>query len=452
MHSRLFPLILSGILCLPAIVGAEDWPQFRGPGGTGQSTESQIPTEWSARKNLQWKIKIPGYAWSCPIIWGDKVIVTTAISDKQTRPQPFAGGFGKGGFGKGGFGKGGLASQKPPAAVFRWEVYCLDRETGKEIWKQLAYEGRPTIPTHATNTYASETPVTDGERIYAYFGMTGLFCYDMTGKLLWKKNLGSYRMKFGWGTGSSPVLEGERLFVQCDNEEQSFLVALDRKTGEELWRVKRNEVSTWSTPFIWKNKQRTEVVTGGATVRSYDPATGKLLWSLGGMEGTVSPSPVGDRELLFFGVSGGFGGPGPLVAIKAGAAGDITLKRNEKSNAGVAWSDPRGGPSTASPLLYRDHLYILGRGTLTCYEARTGKTVFSRERLPNARGFTSSPWAADGKIYCLDENGMTYVIQAGPQFKVLAQNSLNDMFWSSPAIANGTLILRGADYLYCVKH
>jgi outer membrane protein assembly factor BamB len=552
---------VSGIL-LPSLGRADEWPQFRGPGGTGVSAGDQLPTQWSKDKNVAWKVKLPGYGWSSPVVWGDKVIVTTAVSDKQQKPASgsfggFGGGFGgpgggaggkggPGGFGggkggPGGFGgfggfgsrtqpgqimspgtqdrlkltpeqkkmiealqkevdgrlakiltdeqmkqfkapaggfrpggKGpagfpGFGSGRPPNAVFQWEVYCLNAADGKVIWKQTAANGKPTTSVGAWNTYATETPVTDGERVYAYFGCTGVFCYDFSGQLLWKANLGAFRISMGHGTGSSPVLEDGRLFIQCDNEDKSFLVALDARTGKELWRVDRPEQTSWSTPLVWKNKVRTEVVCLGTRVRSYEPATGKLLWELGGLSSQPKASPVASPDLLYVGSGGGFefggfgggGGQGggfgmsrnkPLFAIKAGASGDITLKDGAKSSAGVAWSLSRGGPSTASPLLHDGYLYILEErgGLITCFDAKTGKQVY-KERLQGAGGFTSSPWACKDKLFCLDDNGTTYVVQAGPNFKQLAQNNLGEQCWATPAAAGGAIFVRGVDYLYCIK-
>jgi outer membrane protein assembly factor BamB len=493
------------ILYVPAFSNAAEWPQFRGPGSTGVSTGTQLPDEWSKDKNVVWKAAVPGFGWSSPVVWGDKVIVTSASSQKQSKPRP-GGGFGggppggfrpggpgadeqpppggpgagrqpprggpPGGFGRGGFGPGG---GRPPDEVYRWEVYCLDRATGKILWKQLAAEQKPTISKQSSNSYATETPVTDGERVYAYFGMTGLYCYDLSGKLVWNKDLGSYPMAMGHGTGSSPTLDGDRIFVQCDNEKQSFLVALDKRTGKELWRVNRSERTSWSTPLVWKNKQRTEVVClGNGRVRSYDPATGKQLWELGGVNGQPQASPVAGDELLYVGTGGGpggfGGGPGfdggggggrgrsgggggkPLFAVKAGASGDITLKDRATSNDGVAWYLPQAGPATASPLLYEGNLYVLEPrgGLLSCYDAKTGKQVY-KERLTGARGFTASPCAHEGKLFCLDEDGQTFIIQAGPTFKLIGKNKLEEMFWSSPAIAEGALFLRGVDNLYCIK-
>jgi outer membrane protein assembly factor BamB len=426
----------------PTGTPAGHWPQFRGPGALGVCAEAQLPTEWGPDTNVRWKVEIPGAGWSSPIVWDDKVFVTTAVAPKQARPKPFSESYGGPNFGT------------PPDGIYRWEVYCLDRATGKVLWKQVAAERRPAIPIHPSNSYASETPVTDGARLYAYFGMTGLFCYDLAGKLLWSKGLGTYTMQMGWGTGSSPAQDGDGLFVQCDNEEQSFLVALDKKTGTELWRVPRDEKSSWGTPFVWRNKVRTELVAvGGKKVRSYDPATGKLLWELGGMSGMATTTPVADDERLYTGSVGMGGGGSPLVAVKAGASGDITLPKVETSNAGVAWSRTRAGPWMPSPLLYRGYLYVLEArlGLLSCYDARTGQPAYEKQRLQRARGFTASPWAYAGRVFCLDQDGLTFVVKAGPKFELLATNQLDDRFAASPAAAGGDLFLRGVSCLYCIK-
>ena len=366
-------------------------------------------------------------------------------------------------------------SAAAPDAVYKWEVYCLNAADGKVIWKRIAAEKKPATGVSGFNTYATETPVTDGKCLYAYFGMTGVFCYDLEGKKLWSKDLGAYRTAMGHGSGSSPAVDDKRLYVQCDNEEKSFLVALDKKTGKELWRTPRKERTGWSTPLVWKNKKRTEVVCLGVpTVRSYDPATGKQLWELSGMTGQCKASPVASADLLYVGTGGGFGGGAgefggggrggrggrggfgagnkPLFAIKAGASGDVTLKAGARSNEGVAWYQAQGGPSTASPLLYQGHLYVVAErgGLLTCFDAKTGKQIY-KERLTGARGFTSSPWACDGKIYCLTDDGVTFVVQAGSDFKLLDKNDLNGMCWASTAVGDGSLFLRTVDYLYCIK-
>jgi outer membrane protein assembly factor BamB len=479
---------------------ASDWPQFRGPGGRGLPEQKSLPAEWAADRNVAWKVKIPGVAWSCPIVAGDKIFVTTAITENQRKPR--AGGFGGGNRPEGSGGQrpagerppappggGRRGGGQPPDVMYRWELVCMDRATGKILWQNLATEAKPRIPTHSSNTYASETPVTDGERVYVYFGMTGLFCFDMEGNVLWKKDLGAFRMQSGWGTASSPALDDARLYVQCDNEQESFLVALDKKTGNEVWRASRPEKSTWGSPLLWKNSKRTELVSPGSQkVRSYDPATGKVLWELGVGGGRSSASPVGVEDMLYVGVGadrgGGMGGrpmggergdePAPsdqpqrgqpqggrqregaggLFAVKAGASGDITLKMGETANEGVAWCQPRGGPSMASPLVYQGHIYIFSQhgGMVSCYDAKTGKAAYERERIPGAKSFWASPWAYDGKVFSMDDDGQTFVLQAGPTYKVIGKNALAEMCWSTPAAAGDALLVRGVDHLYCIRH
>lgn len=436
------------LLLACADVRADNWPQWRGPGGTGViGTEYKLPVEWNA-DNVKWKLKIPGQGWSSPVVWGGRTFVTTAVPEqnrqpgagnRESQPRRQPGGRGRGG-----------EPRTPPNINYRWEVYCIDNSTGKVLWKQAALEGRPRLTTHRSNTYASETPVTDGKHLYVYFGMMGLFCYDLDGKLIWKKDLGLYPMRSGWGTSSSPVLLGDRLFLQIDNEKDSFLVALDKKTGNEVWRVKRDELSTWSTPFIWKNRERTELVTGGTRLRSYDPETGKLLWELGMAGGRSSASATADEETLYVGNEfrdrdGPDQGGGVLFAVKAGGSGTLTDKD-------VAWSQRDAAPSMASPLLYQGYLYVLDRRTSTvnCYDAKTGKPAYQRQRLGSG-AFWSSPWAYDGKVFCLDDQGETFVLQPGPTFKVLARNKLQDQFWASVAVAEEGLLLRGVEYLYCVE-
>lgn len=467
MDSKRMAALFVSFSMLPALVHADDWAQFRGPNNSGVATDSQAPAEWNGTKNLAWKQTVPGYGWSSPIVVGDKLLLTTAVSEKQTRPRSF--GFGGGGFGPpgggkdgpkgppGGFGggRGGFGNAKPPDATYRWEIHCLDRHTGKTLWSKVALERKPSIAATMGNTYASETPVSDGERVYAYFGMHGLYCYDLSGKQLWHKDFGAFPMMMGWGTGSSPALDGGRLFVLCDNEQKSFLVALDAKTGDELWRVERDEKSNWATPFVWRNKLRTEVVaTGGKAIRSYDPATGKLLWELKrettGGPSNASATPVADDATLFVGTAA-LNSHGPLWAVKAGAKGDISLKDGESANDHVTWSSTKAGPPLPSPLLYKGHLYILAQGgILACFDAGTGKEAY-RQRLQGARSFTSSPWAYDGKVYLLDEDGKTFVVRAGPRFELVGKNEVKDMFWATPAVARDALYLRGADHVYCIK-
>ncbi|ADB16148.1 hypothetical protein Psta_1473 [Pirellula staleyi DSM 6068] len=462
---------------------AADWPGFRGPTANGLTSEVALPTSWSKDENVAWKLAIPGAAWSQPIVWKGKVYLTTAVTENQSKPSTGAAG-GRGGRPGGGFGPpgaggpppGGVPGRPPrgegppgerpggapggfgggreraPASNYQWKVICLDQATGKLEWEKVAHEGKPAIGIHRTNTYASETPVTDGERLYVYFGMTGLYCYDLAGKELWKKDLGTYEMQNGWGTGSSPAVDDKRLYIQCDNEEKSFLVALDKTDGKVLWQKDRDEKSNWSTPYLWKNKLRTELVTGGGNkMRSYNPETGELLWECGGGVSRCSATPVGNDDMLFVGTGGGQGS-GPLLAIKAGAKGDISLSGTDSSSDFVAWSVERGGPPMASPLLYQGLLYVLDQrgGVITCYDAATGKQHY-KERLPGATGFYSSPWACGDTVYVMDQEGTAFVLKAGPTLEVLQTNKLGEMFWSSVCVADGSLILRGIDNIYCIK-
>ncbi len=487
-----------------------DWPQFRGPDQNAVSAAEQLPTKWGPKQNVGWKVKVPGRGWSSPIVTDGKVFVTTAVIDPKAAPPADAGGDrrgggqrgGRGGFGGGRGGFGGRGRSGPPDVVYTFEVHCFDQTTGKPLWQKVALKAKPRIATHRSNTYASETMVADGERVYAYFGMTGLFCYDFEGKLVWKKDLGAFQMMGGWGTSSSPVLHDGRLFLQIDNEEKSFLVALDAKTGEEKWRKDRDEKSTWSTPFLWRNEQRVELVANGSKVRSYDPKDGTLLWELNMGGSQFSASPVADKQNLYVGTGGrssggrggrggrrggfggsrgGFGGSrggsrrgadgggrgaggagrtstntalsGALIAVRAGASDDITPKQGETKSDGVAWATPNAGPPMASPLLYQGRIYILEQraGRMNCYDAKTGARVY-RERFEDAGAFWASPWAYDDKIFCLDEEGQTHVIQSGPEFKILATNTLaGEKFWATTAIAHGSLFFRSTENLYCVR-
>lgn len=478
MRARRYVVAITGFL-IGATALAADWTQFRGPGGAGVATDDKLPTEWDKTKNVAWKAEVPGVAWSSPIVVGDKVILTTAVTENQKKPAPggFGGGFGKGGGGKGGggFGKGGFGGGKPPDAVYKFEIVCLDRATGKPVWSKTAAEKKPLIAAGMGNSFASETPVSDGERVYAYFGAHGLYCFDLAGKKLWDKDLGAYQMQMGFGSGSSPVLDGDRIFIKCDNEEKSFLIALDKKDGKELWKKGRTEKTSWATPVVWKNKARTEVVClASSRVRSYDPANGDVLWEMtwtasgggkggpgggfpggggrGGSGGYGAASPASNDEMIVFGSAGPFGAS-PLFAVKAGAKGDITLKGDATSGDHVLWSAKGMTPSIASPLLYDGHVYTLEQrgGMISCIDARTGKAAYTKERLDRARGFTSSPWAADGKVYCLDASGQTFVVKAGPKFELLGTNPIGEMCWASAAVADGKVFLRGVDHLFCIK-
>ncbi|WP_149111017.1 outer membrane protein assembly factor BamB family protein [Limnoglobus roseus] len=448
------------LLALAARLPADDWPQFRGPGGAGVSVETKLPVEWDGQKNITWRADVPGTGLSSPVVVGDRVFVTTAVPDGKPKDGDPKTADGQ---------RSSLRGRdeftgRTPNVNMQWCVYCLDRATGKTLWHKTALEGRPRTPIQSGNSYATETPIADGDRVYAFFGNHGLFCYSVAGELLWKKDFGAFATAQGQGTASSPAFDGERVFLQIDNEEKSFVVAVSGRTGDEVWRTPRDERTNYSSPILWKNTARTELVTsGGNKVRSYDPATGKALWELNLGGGRCPASPVGDDERLYVGgggggpggpgrPGGGRGGRGGLFAVRAGASGDITLKDGKSSSEGVAWSQPRGDLEMASPLAYQGYLYVASQtgGLLTCLDAKTGKQLY-RERLSNAQNFWASPWAGEGRVFCLDSAGTTHVIKAGPEFDTVGQNRLKDKCWATPAVAGGAVLIRGANTLYSIK-
>ena len=434
------------IACISGLIYAfsikdSNWPQFRGSENNMIALGANYPTEWNDSLNVKWTCGLTGEGWSSPIVFGDRIFITSAIPEKtapaeaQSAPTP-----------------------KPDDTsftkeIYRWELTCFDLKSGKELWKQVARSGHPSIKKHAQSTYACETPVTDGKRVYAYFGMTGIFCYDLNGKLIWQKDLGSYKTMNDWGTGSSPVVYQDLLYIQVDNEENSFIIALDAKTGTEKWKISRDEKTSYSTPVIWKNKIRTELVTIGKYARAYDPATGSLIWELKMGDGSAIPSPVYDKEHIYLGKSGGPNKPGMLFSVKAGSSGDITPADSGLVSTGVAWTLRETGVSNPSPLILNGLIYLLsGRGgEIYCLDASTGALVY-KEKIANVGACWSSPWIFNNQIYFYDEKGNTKVFQAGKEFKVISQNNrLDDKFWASVAITNDDYIFRGVKKLYCVS-
>lgn len=435
-HGAALVLSAAAIAFGSAAARAEDWPQFRGPGGRGVITGPvHPPDQWTTSENVAWKTEIPGCGWSCPIVTGDRVFVTSCVSaDKVVAPKT---------------GYYAPLDSKTRKGEHRWTVHCIDAATGKVLWERVAHKGEPRHPIHVKASYASETPVTDGQRVYAYFGNVGIFCFDRDGKPLWSRSWDVVPMRLGWGTGASPVLHGDRIYVINDNDKSSFLAALDKHTGKEIWKIARDEKSNWATPFIWESGKRTEIVTvGSRKVRSYD-LDGKLLWELGGMSSICVPAPVAAHGLLFLSSGYEFGRPRPVIAVKPGASGDITLKKDQASSEFVAWYREPAGAYHPTPIILGDYLYVLySTGFIACFEAKTGKVVYDRERLGGS--FTASPWAYDGKIFCLGEDGTTYVVKAGPTFELLRKNMLGEVALATPAAADGRLFLRTVGTLYCI--
>ena len=436
------PMILLAYLTSSGAPLAEtNWPQFRGPGARGVSTNKNLPDRWSSTENVSWKTEIPGRGWASPIVWGDHVFLTTAISSGQVEPP------------KKGLYFGG-ERRDAPRPEHEWKALCLDLASGKVRWEQIVHQGKPAGPVHLKNTYASETPVADGERVYACIGNEGIFCLDFAGKPVWSKPLEPHRMKAGWGTAASPALHGDRLYFVNDNEEQSYLIALDKRTGKEIWRVDREEKSNWSTPFVWQNEQRTEIVTAGSgKVRSYD-LEGKLLWSLKGMSSITIGTPYADHGLLY--ISSGYvmDKSRPIYAIRPGANGDISLEPDKTNNAAIAWFQPKAGPYNPTTLVYDNHMYVLYDGGLvSAFDGRTGSMLYDRERLPEGLHFTAAPWAYNGRVFCLNEDGLAFVVRAGEKFELLQTNKLaeDDMCMATPALAGDRLLIRTAVRLYCIR-
>jgi outer membrane protein assembly factor BamB len=427
-------------LAAPSAGPNDHWPQFRGPSAGVAANDPALPDRWSPADNIVWTLDVPGVGWSSPVVWADHVFVTSVINTGQTEPP------------KPGLYMGG---ERPAStAPHRWMVHDVDFATGKLRWSKEVRNGVPAMPRHLKNSYASETPVTDGERVYAYFGGVGLFVFDMKGTPVWSKPLGPFKTRNGWGSAASPVLYKDRIYIVNDNDEQSFLAAYDKRTGAEVLHVNRAEGTNWATPFVWEHDGRAEIVTSGSDkVRSYDLA-GAVLWELKGMSTISIPTPFERHGLLFIS-SGYVGDPHrPAYAIRPGATGDISLKPGETSNQFIAWSMPTLAPYNPTPLVYGDYYYTLfDRGFFTCHDAKTGKEMYGRQRIAaDASGFTSSPWAYNGKIFAMSEDGDTYVIQAGPEFKVLGKNTLAEMTLATPAVSRGSLVIRTASKLYRIAN
>ena len=433
--------LVSGVLlALPGVSAAQPWPQFRGFEAGVAADDPALPDTWSETENVVWVTDIPGQGWSSPVVWGDHIFVTTAMSS-DSEPTP-------------------LAERADPTAeggwmqstaALRWVVYDLDVDTGLVRWERTLHTGIPPMARHLRNTYATETPVTDGERVYVSFGAIGLLAaLELDGTLVWTTEIGVPERFQPWGVGGSPALHENRLYLVNDNNDLSYIAAFDTATGDEVWRTERAEIENWSTPVVWMHDQRTEIVAAGEQrVRSYD-LDGAVLWELGGMSvGGPIATPFVRHGLVYISSGHRSSQQRPVFAVRPGASGDISLAPGETSNEYVTWSQPRLGSYQTSGLVYGDHLYtLLDRGFLLCHDARTGVEVYGRTRIEIGSSFAASPWAYNGKIFALSEAGDTYVIQAGPEFELLGKNSLNDLAMATPAVARGSVFIRTQSKLY----
>jgi PQQ-like domain len=429
------------IVVASRLVAADQWPRFRGTQAGVAADDPALPDRWSETENVAWKIDIPGLAWSSPIVWNDHIFLTSAVSPGvEAAPE------------KGLYDPGDEHGKTRSTSVNRWIVHDVDFESGRIRWSKEVVAKIPAIGRHIKNSFASETATTDGERVYVYLGAIGLIAaLDFDGRIVWTRQVPAYETYFDMGTAASPVLHKDRLYIVHDNLTESFMVALDKRSGAQVWRVAREEPgATWSTPYVWENELRTEIVTpASGKVRSYD-LDGKLLWELKGMTILTAPSPFAKHGLVYFGSGYPGDSPRPVYAVRPGATGDISLKPGETSNQYITWYQPTLGTYQTSALVYGDYYYtLLDRGFLLCHDAKTGKQIYGRQRITReVTGFTASPWAYNGKIFLLSEDGDTYVVQAGPEFKVLGKNSLNEMSLASPAVARGSVIIRTQSKLY----
>jgi outer membrane protein assembly factor BamB len=424
-------------MSLVGVAAAGNWPQWRGPDGSGISREKNLPTQWSPTMNIKWKTPIEGRGHSSPIVWENKIFVTSAIEGVEVPGAKAA--------------KHLLDNKEfvHPDSIganrkHTFKVIALNRDNGKVLWEAVAFEGTPYDDRHRKSSYAASTPATDGNLVYAYFGSEGLYAYDFDGKLAWKADVGKLA-NLGMGTATSPILFENLVIIQADedNGEASSIVAFDKKTGKEVWKTPRKVQISWSTPLLARSAKRTELIASGTeSIIAYDPATGKELWTHKGVESNAIPSPVANNEMVY--LVAGF--PAKIaMAIRLGGSGDLTGTPN------VPWQYAKGTAYVPSPILYGDYLYLTtDRGILTCIDAKTGKVVYEGGRIPIPATFTASPVAFDGKILLTSEDGDTFLIKAGPKHEIIGTNSIGEPVYASPAIANGRIYIRGEKNIYCI--
>ena len=414
---------------------AKNWHQWRGPNADGVAPYGDPPTKWDEKTNVKWKVKIPGHGSSTPIIWQDKIFLLTAIKTDKVDPK-----------------KTDPAKQprRPfgityPNAYYQFIVMCLDRKTGKTLWKKVAREAVPPEGRHKDNNYASASPTTDGKYLYASFGSNGIYCYDLDGNKQWERDLGDMKTRLSFGGGSSPVVHGDSLIIQWDHDGPSFIEVLNTKTGKTRWKKSRKEPSGWATPVVVEYAGKTQVITNASNkVRSYDLSNGDVLWSCGGQVANVTPSPI-VKDGVAYCMSGYRGAAG--YALPLDAKGDIT------DSAGIKWKIGADTPYIASPVLYDGLIYYTKSrsGVLSVADTKTGKVVVGRVRLPGIRGIYASSVAAAGKIYITGRGGRTVVLKHGRKFEVLAQNNLDEPTDASPAIVGNQIFIRGSKSLYCIE-
>lgn len=431
-------------LCQCSSGHAADWPQFRGGAALGHATAADVPLDWGPDRNLAWRTPIPGAGWSQPVVVGDRIYLTTAVVDGGGRPSGMMGGVMS--LSTWGMGSG-------PSGPVEFRVICLDANTGGIVWSKTVADQKPQFGKHASNTYATETPCADANGVYAFFGAVGtLVALDRDGTERWRRELGPQPIQNQFGTGSSPLLHGGRLFVQRYNEDQGVLLCLDAATGRDLWSATGPKGTSWSTPFIWTNAGNEEVVTAGqGMIVAFSPADGTERWRYTGIDTSFACSPVVDADGLYFGTSSP-GSRAPAAAIASGCVGDVSLPKGQIKSDRVLWSKTKSGAGMPSPVVVGQHLFFFDK-IAVCFDKRTGEERF-RKRLPSGTTAVGSPLVVGDRIYLVNERGKTVVVQAGPEFKVLAESSLGDsdeVFWATPAVAGNALLIRSSDALYCIR-
>jgi len=428
----------------PPAAPAGRWPSFRGPEASGVADGQRLPDDWNGAtgKNVLWRTAIPGLAHSSPIVWGDTVFVTTAISSRKDAT-----------FKPGLYGDGDASDDR---SVHKWVIYALDKRTGKIRWERVARQGSPRNKRHIKSTYASATPATDGRIVVAWFGSEGVHAFDINGNPLWHVDLGRVDMgaydipTYEWGPASSPIIWNGLVVLQCDTQADSFVLALDLETGKTIWKTPREELPSWGTPTVAMTAAGPELVTNASNfIRGYDPRTGRELWRLSGSSKITAPTPIFADDLIV--VASGRPPERPLFALKPGSRGDLTLARDTASSNAIAWSRMGRGSYMPTPLAYKGLLYVLANnGVFDAYDLKTGRDVY-RQRLPLVgSGFSASPVAADGKIYLSNEDGDMLVVRAGQTFEHIATNSIGELLMATPALSEGVMYVRGAASLFAI--
>lgn len=424
---------------------ADDFVQFRGA-GVGVVTGQDVPLKWSTTENLAWKVSLPGSGWSQPVVWKDRLYVSSAESDPPIRPKNFADGVKT----PQSMGLGGFSSA--PDVTINWQLLCLDASTGQLLWKHTVTSGKPQYPVHPSNTYATETPVVDEHGVVVFFGATGtLAAVSHEGQTRWQQELGAFPSSSGFGTGSSLAIDKARVFVQHFTTKSASVICVDIPTGVTKWKHERaKQGSSWSSPIVWRNVMRNElVVAGNDEVDSLNLETGEVLWKLGKVKAPTACSVAADNERLYFGGSDPFS-KGPLFALTAGSSGDLTPEKMNGTFAGCAWSEAKAGPGMASPVCSGQYLYVAGDNILRCYDATSGERLY-QNRLPGLKLVAASPLIIGDKLLVVDEAGAAVLVKVGREFEVIGGGNIEDVFWSTPAVGHNSIYLRSIEALYCIR-